>query len=216
MFLENLTDSEVLAMYKRDFDLVRERKFKHVSKVTMKKARKANRFPFADCYHCRLDNGNDYFIVSMFIDKHMMKKRGVYSVIGSIINTPRGKMYMQFTFDEKGEKCVCWYTAHYFKRYAQRIGLEEDTPFETILMHYFLENMESCQEGEVTTVNGEKRIMVSLNEGAGMAQMKNGKTVMMTFLPKDVLNGQQSKRREMLEPYRQEYAEELKKKDHWI
>lgn len=216
MYLENLTDTEVLAMYKRDFDKVRERKFNHVQKVTMKKARRANRFPFADYYHCRLENGNDYFIVSMFTDKHMMKKREVYSVVGSIINTPRGKIYMQFNFNEKGEKCVCWYTAHYFKRYAQRIGMKEDAPFEAILMHYFLENMESCQESEVTMVNGEERIMVTLNEGAGMAQMKNGKMMMMTFLPKEVLNIQQTKRREILEPFRQEYAEELRNKRFMI
>lgn len=216
MYLENMSDQEILAQFKKDFDEVKAKYSNHVINVTRRKAIEANRFPFADGYHCKMDNGNDYYVVSVFTNKYNLKKGNVASIIGSIIDTERGKMFIQITYDEINNKHVCWYTAHYFRRYAERMGMDKDAPMKNIIKTFFTRNPEQCQEYKFTEKDGENRIMACFRDGVAMARIKNGKQVMMTFLPNDLLNRQQSKRRDILEEFRQEFAEELKRNGEFL
>jgi len=212
MILEQMSDNEVLAQYKKDFEELKTRRRGHVANVTFKNARKANHFPFADAFHIKLPNRNDYYVISFVNDKSMLKKRQVSFSTGSIIDTERGKMFILFTDDEYEERCVLWFTAHFFSRYAQRNGLDENMPIEKVIKLFVLKNSASCREPEVINYKGENRLIFCFKDGVGMAQEKNGKMVMMTYLPHDILTEKQSQRRDVLEPDRKAYEEIIRER----
>ena len=140
------------------------------------------------------------YIVGLKITSHFKKGYNCSFMVLLEIPTPKGRVYADLRGTEYNDNdnslAYAIYTAHFFDRYKERLGLTGDR--EAIIDKFIKEELSSIKRGSDLEQKGYK-VMYNLSQGLALGVSCADGVLLKTFISNNEVNSYQKKKKEELE-----------------
>lgn len=188
-----MTPEQMVAQYKRDAEQFKA-KLPYMCSAINRDLKKQKTFPYRRIITWRSALGNDYFIKLVFRSRHVRSENSAAQVnMFAVMNFSDGA----YLFDGSSA-CIDYnrwfegilYKPHFFKRYAQRFGLDNGQGvIKQFLLRLHDATISRCQ---LTEAHGDGfDVMVISNDGLLLGTCENKFITIRTFLTIEQLNSKQ-------------------------
>ena len=194
MIVETMTHSEAIEEIRRDTQNVAHW-WKHRVKELYRAALKRTQFPWVKWYEYQSPRNNRYMVVSRCNGRNY-RKTGARSCI-ALRKARKGYEVYSVPMMEGSQVTPTVLLPHLFERYAERTGMDPQTPTIDVIKRFFDRNSNGSVSRDEKLMprsvryNGKEHVAVCVKEGVMLGQMESDLFMVVTFITYDMTNGMQ-------------------------